>query len=162
MHILATGVAHERLAHLLHHAGFEQATIEAVAKVMEAVVADVGPPQRPLPARFDPMKGLLFEGEDRTGFLFVREKPVEDTLGERQLAGLPFRSFGMGHEQKPSGKVHILPELVEDLAAPHAGIQGGDDDRSQMRGCGLKQKPLLLYADDRALLLAFAFKRNPG
>ena len=61
------------------------------------------------------------------------------------LPHFSFGSFRFGHKQQPAGKIDILPELVRDLAAAHAGIERRDDNAPEVFRRSAKQ--LFFFAE---------------
>lgn len=66
----------------------------------------------------------------------------------------------MGHIEKVSSVVYVLPPLVQDLAPPHAGIESEDRDVPQMRSRGPKKQDFFSDVQDRLFLAAFSFEPN--
>ena len=64
IHVVARGMAHEGLPHVLQNARFHEARVERVAKVMKARVANTRAADGCLPGGFDPVDRTAFEGED--------------------------------------------------------------------------------------------------
>lgn len=67
----------------------------------------------------------------------------------------------MTHVEQLSREIHVVPALVEDLAAAHAGIQGNDRDLPQVWRGGSKQECFLVEAQHWLLFPPLAFQANP-
>src|ERR1017187_2021266 len=56
----------------------------------------------------------------------------------------------------------MLPELAEEFAAPHPGLEGGGDDGPEMVGAGAKQLHFLRYRHHRTALPALPSHPDAG
>ena len=120
-------MAHERHANFLHDSGFHQARIEGVAKIVEADVSDSGIFQRRFPGPLNDANGPALVIKDQSLWLAMLKQMLRQAPGQGNFPGLPFGSFRTCDEQQLAREVNILPALVGDLAAPHAGVEGHDD-----------------------------------
>ena len=68
----------------------------------------------------------------------------------------------MGDVEQSPGKVHVLPPLVQNFSAAHAGVEGNDYDVPQVRRRGRQKPRLFLGTEDRLLLPPLTFQANPG
>ncbi len=106
-------MAHQRLAHFLHHSGFEKAGIAGVPEVMEARVANTRAADGSLPGGFDPVDRCALEGEDRSGCLPPGFEVLEEPFGERNLATLATGGLRVGDVEQPTREVDVLPTLAK-------------------------------------------------
>ncbi len=88
IHVLATRMAHEGFPHFLHDAGFHEACVEGMAKIVETEVAEPGAADGCLPGGLDPTDWSTLVGEDQPFRLRVHFEEREEPFGEWDLAGL--------------------------------------------------------------------------
>ena len=78
--VFTAGMAHQRLADLLHDPCFHEPRIERVAEIMKAAVADARAANGSLPSGLDYADGLAFESEEQALLLAFSEKELVDTV----------------------------------------------------------------------------------
>lgn len=126
-------MTHEGLADFLHDAGFHEPGVERVPKVMETDVADARAADGGLPCGLDCPHGMTFEGEDQAFRLWAKSEKIEQPVCERNLSRLAAGGLGTGYGKEPAIEIHVLPSLVEDFTASHAGVERCDNDLSKVR-----------------------------
>ena len=122
-------MAHEGLPHFLHHPGFHEPSVEGVAQIVKSVVTDFRSADRRRPCGFDPMERPAFEEEHESLFLPRRREEFKEASGERDFPRLTARRFRVSDKEQPTGEIYVLPPLTQQFPSPHAGVEGGDDER---------------------------------
>lgn len=158
---LATHVAHERFPDLLEDAGLEEPGIERVPKIVEPDVADAGGLQRGSPGGFDRADLVLAVHEDQTGCLLPRLKQRADAGGQWNLSAFALDGFRARDLQDAAGEIKMLPVLMQEFTAPHAGIQGEDEELLHMRRGMIEKLLFFKKRDHRAGSAAFLRQTQP-
>jgi len=104
-------MAHQGLPHVLQNTRFHQASVERVAKIMKAEVANARPANGCLPTCFDPVDRTALEGEDQAFRFFERVEEDRKSRGERDLAGLPTGRLRVSNKEQTAVEVDMLPTL---------------------------------------------------
>ena len=136
-------VAHERHANFLQDAGLHQARVERVAKIVKTDVAKFRVFKRGSPRAFYDPDRLALVVNDQPAVLTVLKQELEKPFGQRNLSGFAFGCFRARDEQQLTREVDVFPTLVSDLAAPHPGIECGDEHSVKV-ALGCRQQQLLL------------------
>jgi len=121
--LLAGGVAHEGLPHVLHHACFHQACVKRVAKILKTEVAKAGTTDGGLPSRFDLADRTTLVGEDQSFRLPSSEQELAKSCGKRYFASFSSGCFRVRDKEQRAVKVNVLPPLREQFATAHACIE---------------------------------------
>src|ERR1019366_3728989 len=122
-------MAHEGLPHFLHHPGFHEPRVEGVAQIVKSVVTNSCSADRRCPCGFDPMERTTFEEKYEPLLLRSRREEFKETGGERDFPSLTARRFRVSDKEQPTGEINVLPPLTQQFPSPHAGVEGGDDER---------------------------------
>jgi hypothetical protein len=152
------GVPQESHADLAGNTELKQSSVEGVAQVVEPDIPDSRPADGRFPAGLEAADRPAFEGEDQTGTLLPTGKQVEDPFGQWNFAGFSLRRLAVRDIQEPPFEVHVFPDLVQDLAPAHAGVEGKDGDGPEMGRCGREELRFLGEAEHRFLLAALPFE----
>ena len=140
------GMTHERHANFLQDAGLHQASVEGVAEVMKADVADSSVFERRLPRAFDDADRLALIGDDETFRLAALEQKLMEPFCQWDLARFSLGCLRVSDSEQLAREVNVLPLLAGNLAAAHAGVECGDGHRAQVAGGGTQNGLFLGYA----------------
>jgi hypothetical protein len=113
VHFLAARMAHQGLADFLHHPGFEQPGVEAVAQVVEAEMPDAGLGKGGLPGPLDGFQGLVVVEENQTLRLTAFLEKHKQALGQRNLPRLTLGGLRTGYREQHPPEVNVLPSLAQ-------------------------------------------------
>ena len=125
-------MAHERHPDFLEDARFHQAGIERVAQIVETNGSELGVPECRCPRAFDGPDRLGLVVDDQPSVLAVLKQKLMEPLSQGDLARLPFGRLRARNRHQLAGEIDVLPPLAGDFAAPHAGIEGGNDHGAQV------------------------------
>lgn len=159
--VFTARMAHERFADFLHDACFHKPRVERVTEVMETVVADARAADGSLPSGLDDADRLTLEGEEQALLLAFGLKEIVDAGGKGNLPPLASGGFRTRDKEQIAIEVDVLPELAQELAPAHAGIERHHDDGAEMgSGCG-KQLRFLIKSQDRSRFPPFRSEMHP-
>lgn len=143
-------VAHQCHADFLEDAGLHEPSVEGVAEIVEADVADTGFLQSGSPRALYDVDWLAVVFDYKAlGFALLPEA-VAEPFGERNLARFPFRCFGMRDRKDLLREVDIFPPLGGDLATAHTGVESDKEHGAEVARRHAEQGFLLGEAQDLA------------
>lgn len=161
VYVFARRVAHQGFADFLHDARFHEPGVKGVPEIVKPAIADSRAAHRRLPRGLDLLDRVRLEGEDESRVLpLFGEKPRE-AFRKRYLAALPSGGLRLGDKEQVPAEIDVFPQLVEEFAAPHAGIERRYDDRAEVGSGGSEQSVFVRAAEDRARLAPLGNKAKP-
>lgn len=125
-------MTHEGLPHFLHDPGFHEPRVEGVAQIVKSVIADFRSAYSRRPCGFDPVERSAFEEEHESLFFWHRREEFKEASGDRNLPSLTARRFRVSDKEQPTGEIDVFPPLTQQFPSPHAGVEGGDDERVEV------------------------------
>src|SRR5690348_16053306 len=141
-------MTHDRFTQVLVESGFHRQRVERVAEVVETAITDRCAADGGLPGSLDRLDRLVMKREHQPFRLPPAEKQGIHFFGEGDFAAFSARRLGTGNEEQLAVEVDMFPTLIENLAAPHAGLQAERDDFAKVRCSRGKDLLFVVWGED--------------
>lgn len=153
--VITDGMPHKHLADVLDHSALHQPAVEGVAQVVKSEITDARAADSGLPCGLDVAHGLAIACEEQAFLLAFCEKELVDPVGEGNFSPFASGGFRLSYREQSAVEINMLPELVEQLAPPHARIECRDDELTKVRGgCG-EETFFIIEPQDRSGFATF-------